>query len=61
MIIYHYIGPANAAISEYIILSEDDDFDIAENARPGFHLDAKYLFEGDTGSLPLERDLVSSL
>lgn len=57
MKIYHYTKIEGDG--EYIILSEDDAFSVEESARPGYKLNAVYEFDGDPGTLPLDRALGS--
>jgi len=55
MKIYHYLETDGER--EYIILTEDPDFSIEDNERPGYEHYKTYEFEGNTDSLPLDREL----
>ena len=50
MWVYHYVS----GVLEYIIITENEDFDIDANCKPGYEMVDKYEFEGDTGSLPVD-------
>lgn len=43
-------------VSEYIVITDDDDADPEESERTGFHFDHAYELD-DTGRLPTEREL----
>lgn len=58
MKIYHYTELHGDR--EYVILTEDDDFDVKDNCVPGFmhDKDSPYEFDGDTtGALPMDLNL----
>ena len=59
--IYHFTGEGRgfmAGVSEYIVLTEDPDFNIPENTAPGFQLEKVYEIGGDDlGRLPCDRSL----
>ena len=60
MYIYHFTSdndqPGN---NEYLIMSdfEYDSDELDSNTRNGFQFTHRYIFEGDTGSLPLDWEL----
>lgn len=58
--IYVYSEPDGA--NEYIIITDDDDFDSSENCKPNHQVDGVHFANIENGSvLPLNRPLYTNL